>query len=257
MPRAYRLYFFMVALFALWVGAWGFAAPAEVGRALPWTVPPLHARFIAAIYLAGLLAMVWSFIAHSVAEVRIPVALASLWTGALLCISMLHLGEFDFASTQVTFWMFAYAVFPLWGAWLYFGRGAAAAAERRSPADAALLAVGAVCLILATALLAAPSLMVAAWPWKVSPLLARIYAGPFFAYGVCALMLAREARPEARRIVLASMLAFTLLALLASLLHLPLFRFDGAAAWVWFGGFLLAAAVFASRLLQRPRLAPT
>jgi hypothetical protein len=27
---------------------------------LPWTVPPLHARFIAAMYLAGLLAMAWS-----------------------------------------------------------------------------------------------------------------------------------------------------------------------------------------------------
>jgi hypothetical protein len=133
MPRAYRPFFLVVGLFALWVGAWGFAVPGEVSRALPWTVPPLHARFIAAIYLAGLLAMVWSFLATSLAEVRIPVALAALWTGALFLISMLHLGQFDFARPQVGFWMFAYAVFPLWGAWLYFRRGAAAAAEPRSP----------------------------------------------------------------------------------------------------------------------------
>jgi hypothetical protein len=96
---------------------------------------------------------------------------------------------------------------------------------------------------------------VQAWPWKVSPLLASIYAGPFLAYGACAFLLAREARPEARRIVLASMLAFSLLALLASLLHLPLFRFDGPAAWVWFGGFAVAAAILATRLLPGPRLA--
>jgi hypothetical protein len=255
-PRSHRAYFVLVGLFALWVGAWGFAAPAEVERALPWSVTPLHARFIAAIYLAGLLAMVWSTFAQSIAEVRIPLALASLWTGALLLVSMLHLGEFDFAKPQVAFWMAAYAVFPLWGGWLYFRRGAAAAAPRRSPADPALLLVAALCLVLAAALFLAPGLMVAAWPWKVSPLLARIYAGPFFAYGVCAFMLAREARPEARRIVLASMLAFTLLALLASLLHLRVFRFDGPAAWVWFGGFVLGCGVFAACLLQRPRLAP-
>lgn len=256
MPRAYRTYFVVVGLFALWVGAWGFAMPGEVGRALPWTVPPLHARFIAAIYLAGLLAMAWSFFAGSVAQVRIPIALAALWTGALLLVSMLHLGEFDFAKPQVAFWMFAYAVFPLWGGWLYFKGGAAAAARPRPQVDRALLLVAALCLALAAALLVAPSTMVKAWPWKVSPLLASIYAGPFFAYGVCAVLLAREARPEARRIVLASMLAFTLLALVASLLHRGLFRFDAPAAWVWFGGFGLAGLVFASRLLQRPRLAP-
>ncbi|HEX2542131.1 MAG TPA: hypothetical protein VHM00_13725 [Caldimonas sp.] len=253
MPAAYRTYFVVVGLFALWVGAWGFAAPAEVSRALPWTVPPLHARFIAAIYLAGLLAMAWSFFARTVAEVRIPVALASLWTGALLLVSLLHLGEFDFAKPQVAFWMFAYAVFPIWGAWLYFARGAAAAAEPRPRPDPALLLVAALCLLLAAALLVAPAVMVQAWPWKVSPLLASIYAGPFFAYGVCAFMLAREARPAARRIVLASMLTFTVLALVASLLHLPLFRFEGPAAWVWFAGFALAAAVLAMRLLQGPR----
>jgi hypothetical protein len=253
-PRSYRAYFIVVGLFALWVGAWGFAMPTEVGRALPWVVPPLHARFIAAIYLAGLLAMVWSFFARSVAEVRIPIALAALWTGALLVVSMLHLGTFDFGKPQVAFWMGAYAVFPLWGGWLYFRGGAAAQARPRGMLDGAMLLVAACFLALAIALLAAPAQMIKAWPWTVSPLLASIYAGPFFAYGVCAFMLAREARPEARRIVLASMLAFSVLALAASLLHLKLFRFDGAAAWVWFGAFAVAGLVFATRLAQRPRL---
>lgn len=251
MPRSYRSYFLVVGLFAGWVGAWGFAVPAQVDRALPWTVPPLHARFIAAIYLAGLLAMVLGLFARSVAEVRIAVALAALWTGALLLVSMLHLGAFDFAKPQVAFWMAAYAVFPLWGGWLYFGRGAAAEARVRTP-DRALLLVAACFLALAGALLVVPAQMIRAWPWTVSPLLASIYAGPFFAYGVCAFMLAREARPEARRIVLLSMLAFSVLALLASLLHLPLFRFDAPAAWLWFGAFGVAGLVFAASLLASP-----
>jgi dolichyl-phosphate-mannose--protein O-mannosyl transferase len=90
--------------------------------------------------------------------------------------------------------------------------------------------------------------MVRVWPWKLPPLLATIYAGPFFAYGVSALMLAREAEAEARRIVLTSMLAFTVLVVLASLLHLKLFDFGAPAAWVWFAALVVAGAVLAFRL---------
>ncbi len=249
--RSFRAYFALVGLFALWVGVWGYFVPAEVVRALPWPVPPLHARFIAAIYLAGLLAMVLALRATRLAEVRIPVALAAIWTGALLLVSMLHLDAFDFAKPQVWFWMGAYAVFPAWGGWLYFSRGAGATSRRR-PADPALLAVALACLLLTAGLLAAPAQMTRFWPWTLPPLLASIYAGPFLAYGVSSIMLAREAEPAARRIVLASMLAFTVLVLLASLLHLKLFHFEGPAAWVWFGGLAAAGAVFGLRLL-RPR----
>jgi len=55
MPSSsFRACFALVGLFALWVGAWGYFAPTQVVRALPWPVPGLHARFIAAMYLAGL-----------------------------------------------------------------------------------------------------------------------------------------------------------------------------------------------------------
>lgn len=248
----FRAYFALVGLFALWVGVWGYFVPTEVVRALPWPVPGLHARFIAAMYLAGLLAMGLALTAKTLAEVRIPLALAAVWTGMLLLVSMLHLEAFDFAKPQVWFWMGAYAVFPLWGAWLYFGKGASATATRR-PADPVLAAIGAVCLLIAAGLLALPAQMIAAWPWKLPPLLASIYAGPFVAWGVAAFMLAREARPEARRIVLASMLAFALLALVASFLHLPLFSFAATSAWVWFGLLAASGALLASRLVQARR----
>lgn len=244
---AFRAYFGVVGLFALWVGAWGYFVPAEVGRALPWSVPPLHARFIAAMYLAGLLAMACSLAARRLSAVRLPLVLASLWTGALFVVSLRHLGEFDFAKPQVWFWFGAYAVFPLWGAWLRVRSGARAAPRERI--EPTLCAVGVVCLVLAASLFVAPGAMVLLWPWPVSPLLANIYAGPFFAWGVCAILLAREARAEARTIVLASMLTFTLLALLASGLHLKLFHFDAPAAWVWFLGLAIAGALVARQLL--------
>ncbi|MDQ6638625.1 MAG: hypothetical protein M3Z15_03030 [Pseudomonadota bacterium] len=250
----FRAYFVLVGLFALWVGTWGLLLPTQVERALPWPVPPLHARFIAAFYLGGALAMALAALARRLAEVRIAIALAVLWTGLLLLVSLLHLDGFDFAKPQVWFWMGAYAVYPLWGAWLY-RRAVQTDLPVHRAADPALLAIAAVALAFGAELLLAPAAMVRAWPWPVSPLLAHIYAGPFLAYGASALLLAREARPEARRIVLASMLAFTLLALLASLLHLRLFHFDMPSAWLWFAAFAITSALVALRLAQTTKRA--
>ena len=252
MGLAFRAYFLLVGLFALWVGAWGFATPTQVDRALPWPIPPLHARFIAAFYLGGMLAMAASLVARRPIQVRIAIVLAVVWTGVLLLVSLLHTDAFDFKKPQVAFWMGAYAVYPLWGAWLY-RRAAAAAPPERRRADPALVAVAAVSLAFGAALLVAPMAMVNAWPWAVTPLLAQIYAGPFLAYGASMLLLAREARPEARRIVLASVLAFAVLALVASLLHLRAFRFDGPAAWLWFAACAATAAVAALRLTRSGR----
>ena len=171
----------------------------------------------------------------------------------LFLVSMLHLEAFDFAKPQVWFWMGAYAVFPLWGAWLYFGRGAGATATRR-PADPVLLAIGVVCLLLAAGLLALPAQMIAVWPWKLPPLLASIYAGPFLAYGISALMLAREGRaggPADRSSRACS--PSRVLAVVASLLHLALFSFATPSAWVWFGALAVTGAVLALRLLQARR----
>jgi hypothetical protein len=214
----------------------------------------LHARFIGAFYLSGTLAMAWSLFAGRSAEVRLPIVLAVVWTGALLLISLLHLDAFDFARPQVWFWMGAYAVYPVWGAWLY-GRARALDPPQQQAGDVALLALALPCTAFGALLLLAPEVMARLWPWAVTPLLAQIYAGPFLAYGASLSLAAREARPEARRIVVASLLAFTLLVLLASLLHERVFHFDAASAWVWFAAFAVAAAVLALRLGNR-RLEP-
>lgn len=110
---AYRAYFVLVGLFAVWVGVLGFLLSAQVDRALPWTVPPLHARFIGAFYLGGTLAMAPALVARRLADVRIAIALAVLWTGLLLHVSLLRIDAFDFAKPQVAFWMGGYAVCPL------------------------------------------------------------------------------------------------------------------------------------------------
>jgi hypothetical protein len=256
---AHRAYFIAVGVFALWVGCWGFVLPSQIGRALPWTVPPMHARFIASMYLAGALAMGWSLLARGIGAVRIPIALAALWTGALLLVSVVRLSDFDFAKPQVWFWMGAYIVFPIWGLWLYLSdasiempatRTPHALHETTSKIDPLMITLSVLFLALSFALLVLPDLMVRVWPWPIQPLLACIYAGPFFAYGVSAAMLARAPGSSARLITVASMLAFAVLTLIASMMHTALFHFDGPAAWVWFGGFGACAALLAARFVK-------
>ena len=256
LTRAHRIYFAAVGLFALWVGVWGYPVPAEIKRALPWHVPPLHARFIASMYLSATIMLLgaWWF-ARRRTEVTIVAPMTSIWTGWLLVVSLLHLPEFDFNHTPVWFWFFAYIVYPIVGAWLAWKDRAVIKASG-APADAAggaarmpawligsMALLGVVCLVLALLLFFVPAQMTTQWPWKISTLLAQIYSGPFLAYGIGSLMMARNAGWPAARLPLFSLAAFATLVLLASILHSGLFTAGSISAIVWFGGFAVATVL--------------
>jgi hypothetical protein len=245
--RAQRIYFAFVGAFALWVGVWGYFFPAEIARAIPWQVPALHARFIGAMYLSGMALMGLALIARHLAEVRIALMMAAIWTGMLLLVSLLHLTEFDYSHPPVWFWFGAYIVYPLVGARLYFAHRPGRATGRRVPewVHRYLIVQGAICTALALLLLFAPGSMVEIWPWRISPLLTQIYAGPFLSYGVGSLLLARRRTWTELYAALSSMFAFAALVLIASWIHMVVFGAIGAAALIWFGGFAIATVMLA------------
>ncbi len=90
-----RAYFGAVGLLALWVGVWGFVVPSRVDTALPFLVPPLHARFLGVMYLSGLTLMVGGILARHWCEIRVLPPITAVWTGGLLVVSLLHLEAFD------------------------------------------------------------------------------------------------------------------------------------------------------------------
>src|SRR6185295_14265066 len=112
-----KIYFCAVGALALWVGLWGFFVPEHVDKAIPWLVPPLHTRFIGAIYFAGFGIMGGSMLARHYEEVRVSTIIVSIWTGALFVISLFYLDEFDFSRGPVWFWFVAYIAYPLIGFW--------------------------------------------------------------------------------------------------------------------------------------------
>ncbi len=258
--RAMRIFFASVLVLAAWVGFWGFLAPLRVDKALPFLVPPLHARILGAMYWSGAVFMLASVSAKKLEEIRVITPMVAIWTGMLGIVSLLHLGLFSWALSQTWIWFGAYLVFPAMAAWITW-RQRFQDAEAEGPAIPAALraylyAQGTLVTLLAGLLLLAPTFMTRVWPWQIVPELAQIYSAPFLAYGLGSLLAARQRRWAEARIAVYGTLVFGVLVLIASFVHSSLFDFGQPATWVWFGGFILATGALAIATLALPRRPP-
>lgn len=255
--RGQRIYFAAVGLLALWVGIWGYFIPTRVDQAIPWLVPPLHARFLGAMYLSGTTFMIGGILSQYYAEVRVMIRVILIWTGMLFVVSLFYLNEFDYSRTQVWIWFGAYIIYPLIALWLMWNdrnlrenmSGTSLPAWVRNY----LLVQGIVVTTLALVLLLAPDFMVSVWPWKITRLLAQIYSAPFLAYGLSSLMISRLGTWDEIRVVVTAIFVFALGVLSASLIHSALFSFANISTWMWFGGFLLATLALGFITMQAIR----
>ena len=237
-----KIYFAAVGLLALWVGIWGVFVPEHVDKAIPWLVPPLHARFIGAIYFSAVVLMGVAMLATNYAEVHVPVFIVTVWTGALFIISLFYLSDFDFSRGPVWFWFGAYIAYPLIGLWLTWTHwNSHDNSSPRLPAwiRNVFLMEGVILTLVALALFLVPDFMLTLWPWKITRMLAQIYSGPFLAYGLSTLMLSRQQTWPEVRIVAMALVVLSLGVLLASAIHKALFILSNPATWIWFGGFSL------------------
>lgn len=256
-----RLFFIVICAAALLVAVLGLFAPQNLAAIFTWlTLPPLHARFVGAIYLFGALYMVGCLLARSQAEVRPAFPMIGIWTGMLFIISLLHLEAFDFSQLPVWIWFASYLIYPIIAVRMTLKY------SRRSPSDnllertlpgwvkSFLTGQGIIVTLLAVMLFIFPSLMSSLWPWKVTPLLAQMYAGPLLSYGVGSLLYARQRAWSEIRPVVPAMLAFTLTTLVISVMHRNLFSAGELADWIWFMLFGLGSvglAALTSGVLRR------
>jgi|SRR5215216_6377367 len=260
--RNQKIYFAAVGALALWVGVWGFFVPEHVDKAIPWLVPPLHARFIGAIYLSAVVIMGASMRARYLQEVHASNIMVSIWTGALFVISLFYLSDFDFSRGPVWFWFGAYIAYPLigfWYAWTNHNmRDKSTSPDLPAWVRTALLIEGVTLTLLALALLLAPEFMLTIWPWKVTRMLIQIYSGPFLSFGIGSLLLSRQQTWSTIRIVVTGFFMLALGVLTASMIHRSLFSFDNPSTWIWFAGFTLLLVFHGSMIfLNRTNLSAT
>lgn len=254
---AERAYFAAVGVLAAWVGVPAYLAPAQVDAVLPFAVPLLHARLIGAMYLSGLAIMVGGLLARRWAEIRVVPVITAIWTGGLLLVTLMHLEEFDFTTTQTRIWFGAYLAYPLIGTWIQVRRRGDGIADEPGSVLAVwtrrcLTGQGVVLSAVGLTLLLASGPMAAGWPWPVTPLLAQIYSAPLLAYGIGSLLLARARTWRETRIGVVGIGLFALAALAASVIHRELFAAADPAAWAWFGVLAVLTAV-AALLVVSPR----
>ncbi len=247
LTSAHRIFYGFVLALAAFVAFWGLILPQWADSALPFLVPPLHARFLGAMYLSGAVFLALGIAAKDWSEVRVMTPMIAIWTGTLGLVSLLHLDQFDWTRGQTWVWFIAYSAYPLIAAWITWRQRGLA-----SPAVAAplapllrgyLVAQGTLITALALSLLFAAPLLVRAWPWPIPLTLAHLYAAPFLSFGLGSLHAACQRDWPAVRIVIYGTLVFALGVLVASLIHHALFRFDRPVVWLWFGSFGLASLI--------------
>ena len=234
-----RILFGCVLAFAAWVAFWGLFLPAQIGIALPLSAPPLHARFLGAMYLAGATFMLLGLLARHWHEARVVTVILALWTGGLGLVSVLHLDVFRWSQGATWFWFVAYIGFPLLAAWIaWCQRKETAHPDEREISGGLriyLYVQGAIMLVLGLLLLIVPAYMTTVWPWGISVVLAQIYGSPFLAYGVGSLYAARQRAWSEVRIAVSGTLVFVLGVLGASVLHAATFNPSAPSVWLWFG----------------------
>jgi hypothetical protein len=248
--RGQRLFYAVICAAALLVAVLGFFAPEYLASIFTWLVlPPLHARFVGAIYLFGAVFMVGCLAARTQAEVRWAVQLIGVWTGMLLIISLLNLKAFDFKLLPVWIWFISYITYPIISIWMTWRQPKPPLGEALPGSSLPawskgfLLIQGVVISVLAVLLFFIPTFMSTIWPWKVTAVLAQMYAGPLLAYGLGSLLFARQDKWLEIRLIVPGMFAFTAGTVIVSIMHINLFSFTELVDLLWFGSFSIATVI--------------
>lgn len=241
-----RRYCAAVAAAAAVVGVLCLGWPPLTATLMPWALPPLHARCVGAMHLALALQLLAALRPLDPQAMRIPLGAVAAWCLASVAGVLLQPGPAGLAGAApgwLVAWLLTAGVAM---ALLMRPTGMSAPAERPSRA---WQGVTLACTLTAGVLLMAPSVAVAVWPWKLTPVLAAAYAGPFLAFGVAAWGVARERRRYVQRPAQQSLAALGVGVVAACLVHRALFDFERPAAWIWFATFI-ALAVLALHTLR-------
>jgi hypothetical protein len=255
-----RAYLLFAAVQGLGIGLTGLLVPAEMQ--IPLRISPLNARFVAALYIAGGVGLLWACIrARRSSEARLFVQGFGLATALILVVTITHWQDFtadDLPHRPV--WIFDYVVDPLLTlvliplAHLWPPRK-----QTRHRLSRLLLVQTALFGALGVALLTAPASVAALWPWALPPVLGQVYGAFFVTFGVGAFLAARESELRAVNTFVVSTLALTSLVILVSAIHVERFKAE-PVTWLWFAAFglltlVFAVALFSARTVLRPATA--
>jgi len=242
MPALYRLVFLVVAL-VVFAGAGLFFVPDLVIARWPWSLTPFNTRFLGAVYLSELLAVVVAVVVSRWAPGRLLLPQAVAFTAVVTVTSLVNLNRFDPQRPVTWLWFVLYTV-PLailaYYLWRYRRLPPAEPAPPAPPWRAYLLGQAVVLGLYGLGLLVAPGVFAAFWPWPIDSFHGQVYSAVFLTGAVGSFVLSRAAAPVE---FLTQGLAQTALGAGAiaglAIVDAAVHRVDWSAfgTWLWIGGF--------------------
>jgi hypothetical protein len=249
-----RAYLAFAAVQGFGIGLTGLLSPADIE--IPLRITPLNARFVAALYVAGGVGVLWGAFSQRRTQARLFVVAFAFATALILAVTLLHWSDFlAVGLPHQPVWMFDYIVDPLLGlAVIHFARLWPPWSTRRHPLTSLLVVQAVVFGVVGLALLVTPDTMAALWPWALPPVLGQVYGCFFLTFAVGAGLAAGEVEPRAIRGFVLATLTLMALVLLVSWLHVDRFKAEPVTV-IWFAAFGLSFLVFAGLLTFEWRLA--
>lgn len=213
---------------------------------------PLNARFVGSLYLGGGVVILCAALLRRAVDTRIALWSFFVITALVLAMTLVYWDAFTVGGVP-KLWMLTYVVDPIVVPVAILSLGLLRSAEPgRHRLSALFLAEAVVLGAAGVALLVATEGVLSAWPWLITPLLARVYAAFFLAFAVGALLAAYERRTAAVRPLLIGSLALFVFTLITSLVHLERFP-PGPTVWLWFAVHALGLVAFSVALAASSR----
>jgi hypothetical protein len=213
--------------------------PADTARLFFWEIkPPINAALFGALYLGGAaaVALVTYRGRWESARFLVPVLVSA---GALISVTtLLHLDRFT-PGPRLVYWLVIYVGAPLLALLFYVQheRSKVSNWTATRPVTRATrtlaVTVGAVLVVLGIRALIWPDPVVAQWPWPTTPLMVRIFASWFSAFGVGLLWFWVERDWERLRHVADLMIAAAGLDLLMVFVHREDLTSVGLSLWLY------------------------
>jgi|CXWK01.1.fsa_nt_gi preprotein translocase subunit Sec61beta len=235
---AARVTLWFVAINAL-IGATSLILfPTRTATLFFWEItPPINAALFGALYLSGafVVSLVTARGLWEPARFLVPVLVTA---GALISgVTVLHLDRFA-PGVRLAYWLLVYVGAPLLALWIYMRHERPQANwQVTTPVKPVVrgvaVALGALLLLLGTLAILFPAPVVARWPWPTTPLMTRIFAAWFAAFGAGLLWFWVERDWERIRLIPIMMMAASGLDLLVLFIHRGDVPQAGLSLWLF------------------------
>ena len=252
----HRVFAGIIAVAAAFVTWLGFFQPERMDESFTWAqLPPLHARFVGALYLFGAVYVLGAAVTRHRARMWPAMTGVALFTGMMIVLTALNREAFDWDLGPVKVWVLSYVVYPPIGlalaGWMRWRRDPPSGPGPVTPWVRVLVWTMAGAFgVLSLLLLFAREAMVDVWPWPVSNGVAQFYGGPFLTLAwVCGAHAWSAEADDDLLWLTPALLAFTATTLGFSIHHRALFELGDVAAWLWFGALAAASVALAWALL--------